>query len=633
MKKITALFLSLLLICGLSGQVFAADSKKTDYSSMTASEFVENISVGWNLGNTLDALDGKGLSSETSWGNPKTTKAMIKAVKSKGFNTVRIPVSWGNHMDQSGKIDKEWLDRVQEVVDYAYSQDMFVILNSHHDRSWIKLIKGSEATVTKKFKYLWKQIAVRFKNYDERLIFEAMNEPNTEGSYYQWTGGTKSERQVLNRLNKAFAETVRAAGGKNSTRFIMIPPYGASAVYESMAELEIPDDRTIVSIHAYAPDSISLNLDPNMKKFTDRGKGEIDAVFSDIKKAYTSKGIPVIMGEFGTMNKGNTAERVKAAKYYLQKADSCGIPCIWWDNGINEYDGTSETFGLLDRSTLKWYYPDIVNALTASAAKTQKTSSDTSSAAAKTVKIGNKSYKTSMTGTLNLSNQKLKDSDIADLKYMTNLSEIILSNNELTDLSALSGLTQLEKLTFHNNNVNDLSFAKNLTKLTVIGAENNGITSVSALSKLTKLSEIWLKGNSIKDISPLKNCVNVTKLSLSDNPLGDISSLSGMKKLKELHLGNCGLKSIKALSGCSKLETVYLFDNKLTDLTPLAGSKKLALLDAKNNRLNGKLQAIKGLTVLDRLDISGNGYNDPDKLYDYVCTKLYSDDDGFEYWY
>lgn len=627
MKKLTALLLSLLMICGLSVQVFAADSKKTDYSKMTASEFVKNISVGWNLGNTLDAIDGEGLSSETSWGNPKTTKAMIKAVKSKGFNTVRIPVSWGNHMDKNGKIDKEWLDRVQEVVDYAYSQDMFVILNSHHDRSWIKLDTKNEAAVTKKFKYLWKQIAERFKNYDERLIFEGLNEPNTEGSDYQWAGGTKSERQVLNRLLKAFAETVRAAGGKNSTRFILVTPYGASAVYESMAELEIPDKRSIVSVHAYAPDSISLNLDSKMKKFTNRGKEEIDSVFSDIKKAYISKGIPVIMGEFGTMNKDNTAERVKAAKYYLQKASSCGIPCIWWDNGLYEIDGTSETFALLNRDTLKWYFPDIVNALTASSAKT---SSD-NSADVKTVKIGNKSYKTSMKGTLNLTSKKLNDSDISNLRYMTNISEVILSNNNLTDLSVLSGLTQLEKVTFHNNNVSDLSFAKKLTNLTVIGAENNGITNISALSKLTKLEEIWLRNNEIKDVSPLKKCVNVKKLSLTNNPIGDISSLSGMKNLREINLGNCGLKSIKALSGCSKLERIYLFDNSLTDLTPLAGSKKLKYLDAKNNNLNGKLKALKGLTVNGELFIDGNGYDkDPDVLYDYVCSNLYGE---FKYWY
>lgn len=630
MKKFVSLFLALLMICSFSCQVFAADSKKTDYSKMSASNFVKNITIGWNLGNTLDALDGEGLSSETSWGNPKTTKAMIKAVKSKGFNTIRIPVSWGNHMDKNGKIDKKWLDRVQEVVDYAYSQDFFVILNTHHERSWVKLNKQNESAVTKRLKYLWKQIAERFKNYDERLIFEGLNEPNTEGSDYQWAGGTKSERQVLNRLLKAFAETVRAAGGKNSTRFLMVTPYGASAVYESMADLEIPDKRCIVSVHAYAPNSISLNLDDRLIKFTDRGKDEVDSVFYDINKAFISKGIPVIMGEFGTMNKGNTSERVKAATYYLQKASSYGIPCVWWDNGCYEYDGTSETFALLNRKTLKWYFPEIVKVLTASSTSSTETESDTSSLA-HSVKIGSKTYKTNMKGTLNLSGKKLSDKDIANLKYMTSVSEIILSNNNLTDLSVLKNLKQLEKITFHNNNVTDISFAKNLTKLKVFGAENNGITSISALSNLTKLEEIWLQGNSITDISSLKKCVKVKKLSLSNNSIADISAVSGMKNLKEIYIFNCGVKSIKALGKCSKLETAYLNNNKISDLTPLANCTKLVFLEASNNKLNGNLKAINGLTINGELYINGNGYDsDPDALYDYICYNLYG---GFNYWY
>ncbi|MDE7288226.1 MAG: glycoside hydrolase family 5 protein, partial [Oscillospiraceae bacterium] len=135
----------------------------SDYSKMTANEFVKKITVGWNLGNTLDSHSCDWLADkldlETGWGNPKTTKAMIKTVKDAGFNTVRIPVSWGEHMDSKGKIDKKWLDRVQEVVDYAYSQNMYVIINSHHDTSWIKLDTKNEKSVTEKFTYVWKQIA------------------------------------------------------------------------------------------------------------------------------------------------------------------------------------------------------------------------------------------------------------------------------------------------------------------------------------------------------------------------------------------------------------------------------------------------------------------------------------------
>ena len=251
----------------------------------------------------------------------------------------------------------------------------------------------------------------------------------------------------------------------------------------------------------------------------------------------------------------------------------------------------------------------------------------------KTITIGGKSYETSMTGKLNLSGKKLKDSDIEDLKYMTNLNEIILSNNMLTDLSALSGLTQLEKLTFHRNSVSDLSFAQNMKSLKNIGAEYNGIKSISALSQLTDLEELWLKGNKIKDISPLKSCVKMKQLSLSENPIDDISALSGMVNLTEVQLGECGLNNIKALSNCRMLEIVYVYDNNITDLTPLASCKNLSYLNAANNRLNGNFDAIKGLTILDWLDIAGNGYSGYNTIYEFMTTEIDSDSDGFNYQY
>lgn len=194
-----------------------------------ANEFVSRIGVGWNLGNSLDAIGGYDISSETAWGNVKTTEKLISTVKKAGFNTVRIPVTWGSHLDEKGSISKEWLDRVQQVVDYAYDNDMYIILNVHHDNGAFPLDEKTEAAVTQKYKALWKQIAVRFKDYDERLIFEGRNEPRTEGSAKEWTGGTKAEWEVLNRMYKVFVNTVRQSGGNNKTRFLMIAPYAATS--------------------------------------------------------------------------------------------------------------------------------------------------------------------------------------------------------------------------------------------------------------------------------------------------------------------------------------------------------------------------------------------------------------------
>jgi endoglucanase len=636
--KFLALILSAVMCIGAFPVTAAAANK----SAMTAKELVSKITVGWNLGNTLDATGGSGLSSETSWGNPKTTKAMIDTVKKAGFNTVRIPVSWGKHIDSSGKIDSAWLDRVQEVVDYAYDNGMYVILNTHHDKDWITLNESSEASVTKKFTYLWQQIAKRFSKYDQKLIFEALNEPNTEGSANQWNGGTSSERKVLNDLYDAFYNTVRSSGGNNKTRILMITPYGASAVYESMADLTIPDDDYVaVSIHAYLPYSVALDTYSSDTTLTSSGKKEIDYAFSNINKAYISKGIPVIMGEFGTLNKSNTSDRAAIAKYYLSVANKYGIPCCWWDNGITTEAQGTEGFALLNRSTLEWFYPEIVKALVSTASggsssssaatSTTSTSASTSTSAPTKVKIGGKTYKTSMTGTLDLSGKGLTDKDIANLKYMTKIDELILSDNKLTSLSAISGLTNLKKLTYHNNSVKSLSFAKKLTNLTVLGAENNGITSISALSGLTKLEELWLQYNDVSSLTPIKKCTKLKSICFTSNKISDISVLANMKKLTFVGFENCRLKSISALKNCTKLEKVYLSGNKLTSLTPLANSTNISELYAANNSLNGKYAAIKGLKISEYLDLSGNGYDaDENKFYDY-SIKLNGDDDGFTY--
>lgn len=344
-------------------------SDKASVSNKSANKIIADMNVGWNLGNTLDSVGdwiSGDLAHETAWGNVKTTKAMITTVKKAGFNTIRIPVSWGEHMDSKGNVSKEWLDRVQEVVDYAYDNGMYVIINTHHDNSWIKLGADSEKEVTKKFKTLWKQIAERFKDYDEKLIFEGLNEPRTEGSAKEWSGGTKAEWEVLNRLHKAFVSTVRAGDGYNKTRLLMVAPYAASSSYSAMAALEIPDDdRIIVSVHAYIPYNAAFNGDSGEKNLSDSGKREIDTLMSNIDKLYLSKGIPVIIGEFGSVNKNNTAGRVEIAEYYVSTAKKYGIPCIWWDNG--GFSTGSENFGLLKRQTLEWAYPEIVKALTDSA--------------------------------------------------------------------------------------------------------------------------------------------------------------------------------------------------------------------------------------------------------------------------
>lgn len=339
---------------------------------ITSMELVSKIKVGWNLGNSLDALGGSGLSSETAWGNPKTTKAMIDDIKDMGFNAVRIPVSWGQHCDSTGKVDDAWMKRVKEVVDYAYDNGMYVILNSHHDNSYYVIgecIKSEEnyKASEKKMTVLWTQIANTFKDYSERLIFEAMNEPRTEGSTKEWAGGTAPEREVVENLNAAIVSAIRDTGGNNAYRHVMVPAYAATSNMSVLRTMKIPDDdRVIISVHAYDPYNFAMNGD-GPSDFTDDDRKYLDSFFGNLNKYFVSKGRAVIIGECGCINKGNPEDRAQWVDYYVRGAGSYGIPCFWWDNNSGAGQKGWETFGIYDRKKGQWSCPDVAQALVSAA--------------------------------------------------------------------------------------------------------------------------------------------------------------------------------------------------------------------------------------------------------------------------
>lgn len=327
------------------------------------SEITEAINVGWCLGNTFDSYNTNktGLSTETSWGNLKTTEEMIKDVKIAGFNAIRIPVTWGEHMD-GNVIQTEWLDRVQEVVDYAYNNDMFVILNMHHDDYiWFNPTDEEYQNDSQKLCAIWEQIAERFKDYGDRLLFEGMNEPRTIESEKEWVGGTPEERAIINKYEQDFINTVRASGGNNSERTLIITSYAASAETVAIDDITIPDDKNIiVSVHYYAPWKFSEGIDST---FTDEGKTELDNKFAEIKQKFIDKGIPVIIGEFGCVNATDIATRAEYYQYYISSAKANGIKCFVWDNGKSSGESS---FGIFNRGNLSWN-EDILNGIVAGA--------------------------------------------------------------------------------------------------------------------------------------------------------------------------------------------------------------------------------------------------------------------------
>ena len=343
----------------------------------TATELVSFIGTGWCLGNTLDATGGgNSLYSETSWGNPKTTKAMIDAVKAQGFNTVRVPVSWGNHTTGDNfTIDSQWLARVKEVVDYCIDNDMYVILNIHHDTSTQYYYPSSTyKTQSVKFvKSIWTQLAKYFKNYDQKLIFETLNEPRLVGTGDEWwfpvnnpNSAVRDSISIINTLNQTAVDAIRAAGGKNTDRCIMVPGYGASIDGCTTSTFKLPNDSTpnrlIVSVHAYTPYNFALNAN-GTAEFTNDLKNEVDHLYSTIKSHFIDEGIPAIIGETSASNKNNTAERVKWAQYYMGKSAEYGVPCMLWDNNAFNGSDKGECHGHLNRSTLGWYDKAFVDAV------------------------------------------------------------------------------------------------------------------------------------------------------------------------------------------------------------------------------------------------------------------------------
>lgn len=336
---------------------------------LTASELVKEMKLGWNLGNTLDASQPSWtkvtdpIKFETSWGNVQTTQQIIDTVKAGGFNVVRIPVTWETHIGEAPDytIQPEWMARVKEVVNYAYGDGTFVILNLHHEE-WHFPSEENYPAASEKLKAVWTQIAAEFADYDQHLIFEGMNEPRMKGTPQEWSGGTPEAREVINKLNADFVSTIRAQGGNNPDRCLMIPTIAASGDSAALQGVTVPeDDKVIVSIHAYKPYGFALDKNGTKEFDPAADTGEIDNIMNNLKTNFLDKGIPVVIGEYGFMNKENIEARVAALDYYLSAARSNGIPCVWWDNGA--FIGSGENFGLLDRATCTWKYPELMEVI------------------------------------------------------------------------------------------------------------------------------------------------------------------------------------------------------------------------------------------------------------------------------
>lgn len=343
----------------------------------TAQQAVKNIFAGWNIGNSLEVPDG-----ETAWGNPATTQKLIDGVKAAGFNAIRIPCAWNSHLAADAEpftIDPTWMARVREVVDYAYKNGMYVIINTHWDGGWLELHANSDdcANVVKKEKAIWTQIANEFADYGQRLIFAGNNEVrNKVGENENWGMPSDGERVALEKYNQAFVDAVRATGGNNALRNLVVQSWCCNP-WRALDALTMPTDpaqsHLMAEVHFYDPMDFT-HTDKKLRSWgyrkgyytadNDNQEDYIDNLFGLLKANFVDKGYPIILGEYGTVCHSITDKTVKKSDYYYleyvtKAAKENGMAPFYWDNGQPQ----TGTFGIINRTTGTIAVPHMLNGI------------------------------------------------------------------------------------------------------------------------------------------------------------------------------------------------------------------------------------------------------------------------------
>lgn len=371
--------------------VQAAKKDTTSFEDLNQSQIVEAMGPGWNLGNQLESVTDN-VPEETNWGNPVITEKLIQSVKAAGFKSIRIPVSYFAKIDDDKDytIDSKWLDRVQEVVDYCIKNDLYAVINIHGDGyntidgSWL-LCNGKDQTeIKKKYKKVWKQIAERFKNYDEHLLFESMNE-EFDGSYSE---PNKEYYQNINDYNQIFVDTVRKTGDNNTKRWLIIPGWNTNIDYTAGdygfklptdqyrdKSIDKEEQRIMISVHYYSPWDFcggengvitqwGNEADDPSKTSTTCDETYMKNQLNLMKTTFADKGYPVFIGEYGSIDKTsydseNEYYRAYFARKLCQLSRKNGCIPMYWDNGYNGVHG----FGLFDRTTCEITQPVIIDAI------------------------------------------------------------------------------------------------------------------------------------------------------------------------------------------------------------------------------------------------------------------------------
>jgi len=319
---------------------------------MTSQQIVGEMGLGWNLGNTLDScgdwlergsdgtVEGR---NETAWGNPKATEALMKTVKSYGFDSIRIPVTWYENADKNGNITKLYMDRVQQVVDWALDADLYVVLNMHHE-GWLGEAQNNYNAVSAQYKSYWTQIGTRFKNYPDKLIFEAMNEVGF--GYDTWNGSYAQNSlayETMTKMSQLFVDTIRGQGGNNAGRHLLVAGIwtGLDDSIDPRFKMPVdPANRLIISMHCYSPSTFCIAEEPDNSwgyRYdwgTPADLAEMADYMNKLKTHFIDKGIPVIVGEYAVCGvKKDHASKILWTDAVARSCLKIGACPMYWDAG------------------------------------------------------------------------------------------------------------------------------------------------------------------------------------------------------------------------------------------------------------------------------------------------------------
>jgi len=355
-----ALAVALLPAAPAAARAGATDDHASSPTLASAQSVVAAMQPSTNIGNTLDAIP-----DETSWGNPPITKALFDAYRAQGFRSVRIPVTWDSHSSTTApySIDPAFLARVKQVVDWALSDHLYVVINLHHDSwEWIANMTTDHDNVLARYTALWTQIATEFKNEPRALLFESVNEP-------QFNNATDAQTaQFMNELNTSFFNVVRHAGGCNATRLLVLPTLGDTPDQTLMDNLSaemasLHDPNLVASVHYYSFWPFSVNI-AGYTTFNAQTQQDLLDTFSRMYNTFIAKGIPVYLGEYGLLNYPDfnnpnaNVEPGEALKYFEllgYEARINHVTTALWDAG-----------NYLNRTTLQWRDPALIDQIKSS---------------------------------------------------------------------------------------------------------------------------------------------------------------------------------------------------------------------------------------------------------------------------